>query len=86
MARVLSFRDSWRCPTGDESKQPGPPFPLSGAAAVLLMFSALPLLGVGVSALGAIFDVIIGVVLLIAVMGDHRLLTETLHPPKEGLA
>jgi hypothetical protein len=56
------------------------------AAAVLFTFSGLPLLGVGFSALDATFDAVIGVVLLITGMGDHRLLMETLQPPTEGLA
>ena len=56
------------------------------AAAVLLTFSGLPLLGLGFSALDATFDAVIGVVLLITGMGDHRLLMETLQPPTERLA
>ena len=58
----------------------------AAAGAVLLAFSALPLLGVGPSTLDATFDAVIGIVLLIAGIGDHRLLTRTLHPPVEGLA
>jgi hypothetical protein len=56
------------------------------AAAVLFTFSVLPLLGVGFTALDAMFDAVIGLVLLITGVGDHRLLTQTLHPPTEGLA
>jgi hypothetical protein len=56
------------------------------AAVVLMIFSALPLLGVDFSALDATFDAVIGVTLLITGIGDHRLLTRTLHPPAEGLA
>jgi hypothetical protein len=55
------------------------------AGAVLLVFSALPLIGVGPSAVDATFDAVIGIVLLIAGIGDHLLLTRTLHPPVEGL-
>ncbi len=56
------------------------------AAAVLVIFSALPVLGVGVPALDATFDFVIGVVLLITGIGDHRLLSRTLHRPAERWA
>ena len=56
------------------------------AAGVLFIFSALPLFGVGFSVLDATFDAVIGLVLLITGVGDHLLLTRTLHPPAEGLA
>jgi hypothetical protein len=56
------------------------------AAAVLFMFSALPLFGVAFSSLDATFDAAIGVVLLITGLGDHRLLRETLHQPTKRLA
>lgn len=56
------------------------------AAGVLVVFSALPWFGVGVSTLDATFDAVIGLVLLIAGVGDHLLLTRTLHPPAERLA
>ena len=56
------------------------------AGAVLLAYSALQLFGVGPSTLDVTFDAVIGLVLLIAGVGDHLLLTRTLHPPVEGLA
>lgn len=56
------------------------------AGAVLLAYSALGLFGVGPLVLDASFDAVIGIVLLIAGVGDHLLLTRTLHPPAEGLA
>jgi hypothetical protein len=56
------------------------------AAAVLLAYSALQRFGVSPSALDALFDAVIGIVLLIVGVGDHLLLTRTLYPPVEGLA
>jgi hypothetical protein len=56
------------------------------AATVLLAYSALQLFGVGPSTLDATFDAVIGIVLLIAGVGDHLLLTRTLHPPAERMA
>jgi hypothetical protein len=56
------------------------------AGVVLLAYSTLQLFGVGLSTLDATFDAVIGIVLLIAGIGDHVLLTRTLHPPVEGLA
>ncbi len=56
------------------------------AAAVLLMYSVLPLFSLGLLALSAAFDAVIGIALLIAGLGDHLLLTRTLRPPQEGLA
>jgi len=58
----------------------------AAAAGILFVFSALPWFGVGVSTLDATFDAVIGLVLLIAGVGDHLLLTRTLHPPAERLA
>ena len=58
----------------------------AAAGGVLLAYSALQLFGVGPSTLDATFDAVIGIVLLIAGVGDHRLLTRTLQPPVERLA
>ena len=56
------------------------------AAAALLGYSALPLFSANAVALDAAFDAAIGVVLLIAGVGDHLLLTRTLQPPTERFA
>lgn len=56
------------------------------AAGVLFTFSILPLLSLGVMALNAALDGVIGISLLIAGLGDHRLLTRTLRPPQGRLA
>ena len=58
----------------------------AAAGTVLLAFSSVQLFGIGSSTVDATFDAVIGIALLIAGIGDHLLLTRTLHAPRERLA
>lgn len=56
------------------------------AGAAVLIYAVLPASGLAAHALDATFDAVIGLTLLIVGVGDHILLTNTLHPPTEKMA
>ncbi len=50
-------------------------------AALCLVFAVLPVVGVSVALRDVLLDAVIGVVLVVAGIGDHLVLTRTLRPP-----